>query len=170
MAKTLKKYSKYIKKAQGLGAKEAKIIAARSIVVSEWVRLKCQFGCSEYGISLTCPPRSPAPEQTRKILKDYKFGMLLHFDGQVDIGRIVVKLERQIFLDGYYKALGLKAGPCMICKRCTLKFCRFSERARPSMEACGIDVYATARAHGFPIEVLRATDCRGNYYGLVLIE
>ena len=170
MNKNLKEYSKYVKKAQDLGAKQAKIILTKSIIVSAWVRLKCQFGCSEYGTSLVCPPYSPEPGQIREVLKDYKFGVLLHFDRQVDIGRIVVKLERNIFLDGYYKALGFKAGPCMICNKCNLKSCKFSERVRPSMEACGIDVYATVRAHGFPIEVLRKTNCRGDYYGLVLIE
>jgi hypothetical protein len=38
------------------------------------------------------------------------------------------------------------------------------------MEACGIDVFATVRANGFAIEVLRDESCRGNYYGLVLID
>jgi hypothetical protein len=38
------------------------------------------------------------------------------------------------------------------------------------MEACGIDVYATVRANGFPIEVVEDGACEQNYYGLVLIE
>ena len=38
------------------------------------------------------------------------------------------------------------------------------------MEACGIDVFATARANGFPIEVVKDESCEDNYYGLVLIE
>jgi len=38
------------------------------------------------------------------------------------------------------------------------------------MEACGIDVYATARAAGYPIEVVKNRKCEENYYGIVLIE
>ena len=38
------------------------------------------------------------------------------------------------------------------------------------MEACGIDVYATARANGYPIQVVRDRDEIPNRYGLVLIE
>ena len=38
------------------------------------------------------------------------------------------------------------------------------------MEACGIDVFATVRANGFPIEVVRDQEDPQHYYGLVLIE
>lgn len=166
----MRKYARYIKRAKELGVAEAKIISAKSIVTAEWVRLKCQFGCSGYGRSLMCPPHSPTPQETSKAIACYGYGLLLHFDRRMDIGGVVAKLERQIFLDGYYMSLGMKAGPCMFCERCPGKFCRHPEKARPSMEACGIDVYATVRANGLPIEVLRTAKCRGNFYGLVLIE
>ncbi len=42
--------------------------------------------------------------------------------------------------------------------------------ARPAMEAVGIDVFATARAAGLPIEVVRSKKCPQNYYSLVLVE
>jgi len=61
------------------------------------------------------------------------------------------------------------SGPCNLCDRCE-KFCRYPSQARPSMEACGIDVFNTVRANGFSIEVLRTTSCEANYYGVVLKE
>lgn len=164
----MKKYAKYIKKAKEMGARQVKIIPAKSIVTAEWVRLKCQFGCDGYGQGLTCPPYSPAPEQTRKTLSDYKYGFLIHGDEHTDINNIVSTLEREIFLDGHYKAYAMGAGPCRLCAKCA-KFCRHSEKARPSMEACGIDVYSTVRANGFAIEVLKTRTSSGNYYGVVLI-
>lgn len=82
---------------------------------------------------------------------------------------MAVKLEREIFLAGYYKALGYGAGPCMLCKECNVQQCVHPEDTRPSMEACGIDVYATVRANGLPIEVVKDETCEENYYGLVLI-
>lgn len=38
------------------------------------------------------------------------------------------------------------------------------------MEACGIDVYATVRANGYPIQVVRDRTATPNRYGLLLIE
>jgi hypothetical protein len=38
------------------------------------------------------------------------------------------------------------------------------------MEACGIDVFATARRHGFTIDVVRTHSDPQHYFGLVLIE
>jgi len=81
----------------------------------------------------------------------------------------MVKLERGAFLAGWYKSLALGAGPCSLCKECDFEQCR-NEDARPSMEACGIDVFATARANGFPIEVLKDRSSPENCYGLLLIE
>jgi len=162
-------FSKYIKLAKKLGAKEAKVILAKTIATAEWVRLKCQFGCDGFGQSLTCPPYSPTADETRKELKFYKQALLIHGDESTDIRKVIGKLEREIFLDGYYKAFGMAAGPCYLCAKCP-KFCRHAEEARPAMEACGIDVYKTVRANGFKIEVLKTGSCKGNYFGVVLIE
>lgn len=166
---TERRYTKYINKSKALGAITAKIIPAKSIVTAEWVRLKCQFGCDGYGRTLTCPPYSPTPAQTRGMLGNYKSALLIRGDEYTDIRKIVALLEREIFLDGYYKAFAMGAGPCNLCPRCP-KYCRHAEEARPSMEACGIDVFSTVRANGLPIKVLRTRKCAGNYYGVVLIE
>jgi predicted metal-binding protein len=152
-----------------LGAEEAKIIKAEDVVVADWVRLKCQYGCDGYGKSLTCPPYSPTPEQTRKILSCYKYAILVRFPPDSDIHRAMAKLEREAFLSGYYSAFAMVAGPCTLCDECSLDYCRNPELARPSMEACGIDVYSTARRAGFNIHVLRNRDEKPTYYALLLL-
>jgi len=38
------------------------------------------------------------------------------------------------------------------------------------MEACGIDVFKTARDNGFPIEVVRTREEGSNRYGVILVE
>ncbi len=38
------------------------------------------------------------------------------------------------------------------------------------MEACGIDVFQTARGNGFPIEVVRGADEVRNVDGVILVE
>ena len=42
--------------------------------------------------------------------------------------------------------------------------------ARPAMEACGIDVYATVRRAGFEIDVVRTMEQCPNYFGLILVD
>jgi predicted metal-binding protein len=162
-------YVKYIKRAKELGAKQAKVISAKTIVAAEWVRLKCKFGCGGYGQCLTCPPYAPTPDETRRALGYYKYALLVHGNEYTDIHGIIPVLEREIFLDGYFKAFGMGAGPCELCATCT-KSCRHPDKTRPSLEACGIDVFTTVRSNGFPIKVLKTQSCRGNYYGIVLIE
>ena len=170
MKRNGKGLAKYIGRAKALGAKGAKIIRARTIAPAEWVRLKCKFGCGGYGHRLTCPPRSPAPAETREMLRHYGKALLVHGDNRhTDVSVIVSKLEREIFLDGFYRAFAMGSGPCRLCKECA-EFCRHPEQARPAMEACGIDVYKTVRANGFPINVVTSEDSQANYYGVVLIE
>ena len=166
-------YQQWVKAAKRLGAAEARVIWAASVVTGHWVRLKCQFGCGGYGQRLTCPPHSPRPEETAAVLAEYRVALLVHSPSRGNwksIKQVVVDLEREIFLAGHYKALAFGCGPCDLCDSCNLESCEHPEQARPSMEAAGIDVYATARGNGFPIEVARNRSSKQNYYGLVLIE
>lgn len=154
------------------GVKEAKIISGSDVETAAWVRLKCQFGCDGYGQCLVCPPFTPTPEEMRKVLDCYNRAVLIHCEPEADIKAIAADLERSIFLGGAWKAFGLGAGPCYFCKRCPVEEgeCRHAERARPAMEACGIDVFSTARKAGFPIEVVRTRRQCPNYYGLILVD
>jgi predicted metal-binding protein len=152
--------------------KKAVIVLPKNVATAGWVRLKCQYGCDGYGQSLTCPPFTPTPDQMRNILDCYRRAILIHFDTEADVKAIVVKLERKIFLSGAWKAFGLGAGPCYFCNECAIESgqCRHAERARPAMEACGIDVFTTARRAGFEIEVVKTTSQCPNYFGLVLVD
>ena len=97
---------------------------------------------------------------------------MIHFKPEAKVKAVIVDLERDIFLRGAWKAFGLGAGPCYFCKECAVeeKQCRYPERARPAMEACGIDVFSTVKKAGFPIEVVRTTRQCPNYYGLILVD
>jgi predicted metal-binding protein len=154
------------------GIRGAVIIRPADVETAAWVRLKCQFGCDGYGRCLTCPPYSPSPNETRAILDCYKRAVLLHFDSYANTKRTVAQLERAVFLSGAWKAFGFGAGPCNFCKTCPIedRQCRHSELARPSMEACGIDVYSTVRKAGLPIEVVKTHRQCPNYYGLLLVD
>jgi len=166
----------YCKKALELGVDGVKVIDSRSIVTAEWVRMKCQFGCPGFGMGLCCPPHTPTPEVTRKVIDSYEKAILLHRrlkkgDRSKGFNETVVRLEIEIFLDGYYKAWSMGSGPCRLCKECDPNgLCKHGYEARPSMEACGIDVFKTARDNGFPIKVVRAHEEERNIYGVILVE
>ena len=162
--------ARFARRAEEMGAVRAKVIPAKDVVTGEWVRWKCQFGCGGFGSCLVCPPHTPTPEQTRRMIDGYKHAVLFEA-GRGDPKVIALKLEREVFLSGYYKALGLGAGPCRLCGTCAMEQgCRHAQQARPAMEACGIDVYATARKQGFEIEVVRTHKDRQHYFGIVLID
>ena len=133
----------FAQRAVELGAKEAKVVSTSEVFTGAWVRQKCRYGCGAYASSRNCPPYSPTPEQTRKVLDEFTSAILIHGDQTTDIRSDECDLE----------------GPC-----------RHAYKTRPAMEACGIDVFATARAAGFPLEVVTSRDCEQNYYGLVLVE
>jgi len=166
----------YCKKALEIGMDGAKTIDPQSIVTAEWVRMKCQFGCPGFGMGLCCPPYTPTPEVTRKVMDSYQKAILLHRrlkkgERIKAFNEILVHLEIETFLDGYYKAWSMGSGPCRLCKECDLTgFCKHGYEARPSMEACGIDVFKTARDNGFPIEVVRTHGEERNIYGVILVE
>jgi predicted metal-binding protein len=159
-----------IRMAQAMGAVSAKIISPRDVVTGNWVRWKCQFGCGGFNSSLVCPPHTPTPEQTRKMLDEYSSAIFFESpSGQVK--KIAAALERAVFLAGNYKAFGLGSGPCHLCDKCAFdEGCRHPHESRPSLEACGIDVYATARKQGFTINVVRTHQDPQHYFGIVLID
>jgi len=172
----MKPLEAYCQRAVEMGVDGAREIDPSSIVTAEWVRMKCQFGCPGFGNSHCCPPHSPTHDVTRKVIDSYRKAILLHKrlekgERGKGVTEIVVSLEIEMFLDGYYKAWSMGAGPCRLCKECDLAIpCKQGYRARPSMEACGIDVFKTARDNGFPIEVVRTRDQERNIFGVILAE
>lgn len=161
---------KFIELAKELGCYEAKFIDTATIKTGAWVRMKCRYGCGRYNTSLCCPPNTPTYRETQEVIDCYKTALLIHCKSWKNLTPIVAKLEKEIFLSGYYKVLGFGAGPCRLCKPCNMEKCKRPEDARPSMEACGIDVYETARKNGFPIEVVKDENSEQNCYGLLLID
>jgi predicted metal-binding protein len=165
----------FLRRALDLGAEAARVIDPATIITAAWVRMKCRYGCGAYGSTLCCPPHTPTPDETRQVIDCYGRAILVHVKperrGSVpDVKHLVVALEREIFLAGYYKAFALGAGPCMLCAECNLTSCVHAYDARPALEACGVDVFATARGNGFPLEVVTDASCDQNHYGAVLVD
>ncbi|MBR5504219.1 MAG: DUF2284 domain-containing protein [Methanobrevibacter sp.] len=159
---------------------EFKFIDTVSIVVEPWTRLKCQYGCPNYGKTLVCPPFTPKAEEFEEMLNSYKTAILFQIslaDMGDDLGmitKIAVDIENLCARLGFYKAFGMGAGTCLVCKskgeECDLNECKYPNEARPSGEACGVDVHKTIENNGY--DLLGIDEENDSYfcYGLVLLD
>jgi predicted metal-binding protein len=166
-----------VQMARELGATGSKAISTEEVSTDHRTRWKCFYPPCKYGKSLMCPPHTPPAEETARLLKDYRYAILIHMNvpavrANIPVAKrrlegIVEEVERRAFQSGFVYALGLKSGPCELCEECTMDRCRHPMRARPSMEAVGIDVVQTARKAGFEIEFPPREEY--NFFGLVLV-
>ncbi|UCF41791.1 MAG: hypothetical protein JSW43_05565, partial [Gemmatimonadota bacterium] len=65
------------------GYTDFKWIEPEKIVVSQWVRMKCMFGCGRYGQRATCPPNMPSVSECEKFFQEYDDAVVFHFAKEV---------------------------------------------------------------------------------------
>jgi predicted metal-binding protein len=160
-----------------------KLIDPKSILVAQWVRMKCMFGCPDYGKGASCPPNVPSISECRQFFDEYGLAAVLRFEKKFDnpddrhdwtkgINLKLLEIEKQVFLSGYVKAFLLFVSSCELCEECTAirSDCKHPKRARPTPEAMGVDVFTTVREIGYPIEVLKDPSDTMNRYALLMIE
>jgi len=135
--------------------------------------------CPRAGETPNCPPYAPDLELVRRGISRYSWAILLkchispieeYIPGKGTTkaeqrrvllfhkkgSEVVNGLERQAYKDGYHLALGLGGGSCkdylcqgMICQFLDSGRCRFPQRARPAIEAMGIDVMKLVNEAGW---------------------
>ena len=155
----------------------------QDIVVAQWVRMKCTFGCGEYGHNASCPPNTPSVPECRQFFSEYSDAVIFHFPKAVEnpddrhawsrgVNLGLVKLERAVFLAGYPRAFLLAMDSCSLCTECTgtRAACKSPRQSRPSPEAMAVDVFSTVRKVGYPIQVLSDYTQTMNRYAFLLIE
>jgi predicted metal-binding protein len=173
--------ARYREEVLRLGASDAKIIESKDVMIDERAYAKCIYPkCQAFGTNANCPPYSVKPEEIRKIVARYRYGIIctvqapsaafvgpyetLIKKGEYATHRkkmyeIVSRLEAMAFYEGYYFALGFAAGPCksafcgdLDCQALQPgKPCRFPLKARSSMEGVGMDVFGMAARVGWDI-------------------
>jgi len=153
------------------------------IVVSQWVRMKCMFGCGEYGRTAVCPPNTPSVIECRRFFREYSKAVVFHFEKKVrkpedrfawswKINLKLLKLEKEVFLSGYERAFLLFMDSCNLCAECSgkLERCKEPRMARPGADALAVDVYSTVRKIGYPIHVLADYSETMDRYAFLLIK
>lgn len=162
------------------------VIDPGEIVVANWVRMKCTFGCPHYGTHPTCPPHVPEVETCRAFFSEYLRGYVLrlplHLDNPEErhkktrqMNRKLLGIEKAVFLQGHHKAFMLFVDPCNVCGDCRVSLdrggdCSQRQSARPSPEAMAVDVFKTVRKLNMPIQVLTGKTQPMNRYAILLVE
>ncbi len=125
-----------------------------------------QNACGYYGTCWTCPPGSGEMEDLKKKILSFSEGVLVQkvytledsFDfegmmaGNQDFNNLFYEMTdylQEKIGDNFYS---LKAGSCDLCAQCTYPDapCIMPDKARPSIEACGINVTALCAVAGIP--------------------
>ena len=159
--------------------------------------------CLRAGETPNCPPYVPELELIRKAFAKFSWGILLkaHVTPIEDYapstrqskageqqtllfhqksGEIVYEIERLAYKHGYHLAMGFGGGSCkdylcrgLICQFLDSGRCRFPLRARPAMEAMGIDVFDLISKVGWEayplLDELSQVPCATSV-GLVLVH
>ncbi|EEG76257.1 DUF2284 domain-containing protein [Dethiobacter alkaliphilus] len=165
------------------GFRDFKWISAESIIVAQWVRFRCMFGCANYGKGGACPPNVPPVAETREMISEYSDVVLFHLTKAVDhpkdrhpwsreMCKKLLTLEREVFLQGFYKAFLLGFDSCGYCSNCpgSRTECLLPVQSRPAADALGIDVFATVQQAGYPMEVLKEYHETMHRYAFLLIK
>ena len=164
------------------GFTDYKWIKAEQIVVAQWVRMKCMFGCDNYG-SASCSPNVPAVSECERFFKEYDDAVIFHFektakqtnyprDWANEINRSIADVEKAVFCAGYYKAFGLVMAKCRFCDPCmrVRSKCQYPLIGRPTPEGLAVDVFTTVRKVGYSIDVLDKSEGCMHRYAFLLVQ
>jgi len=165
------------------GFTDFKWIRGEDIAVGQWVRFKCRLMCSTYGTKPVCPPNMPPIPECERFFKEYDHALIIriakkahHRDADSEKFKILdddlLSLEKALFYKGYHKVMALPATICSRCESCavTAENCHQKDKARPTPEALGVDVFGTVRKIGYPVEVLSSYEQQMNRYIFVMVQ
>ena len=166
---------RYIELAKKLGIQNARLIAPDDIVFDVRAQLKCRWGCSLAlsggDFNMRCSGGGTTFAERQAMIRAYRHILLLHTDDVVLASCAALDIESAAFVDGHYFAFALRY--CNLCIRCAVeagKKCPTPKLVRPCESSFGIDVFATARRQGLPIDVVQQEGDEENRYAFVLIN
>ncbi len=122
---------------------EIRFIYAAQVTISHSVRWRCQYTCEQAHQSTLSPPFCPPPEETRRVLEEYRYGLMVRREAATtpaeaaargakaaaeeeekkrardfrevwaDFSRRVREFEHECFIRGYPRAFALAIGNCL---------------------------------------------------------
>jgi predicted metal-binding protein len=152
-------------KIKDAGMNQYALIDPKEIPFSKEVRDMCKMNsCGRYNTNWQCPPAVGELKELEKRAKSYQNALLFNcvypLEDSYDFeGMMAAKDNFTILCSDALAAVSeyaedcyvMGAGGCNICSKCSYpnEKCLFPDKAIASMEACGIDVYASSGKFGF---------------------
>ena len=171
-----KDVDKLVSTAVGMGASNVGIISAPEIIVEDNLAKLCNgdTACENYGLSMSCPPHVPGPQQFREWQKQSLHALVIRIDIPSAVmfseerrevmqllHEIVAAVEQEAVQMGYTESRAFAGGSCknLFCAdqpTCRVIAdngnCRNPTSARPSMSGFGINVTEMMRSAGWPLK------------------
>ena len=165
------------------GLNDFKWIRGQDVVIAQWVRFKCMYGCDSYGQFANCPPSAPSIQESINFFSEFNNIAVFHFEQLVECGddftdwtkEINLKLlalEKEIFLSGYIKIFSLSPGRCCSCSECVplKKDCKNKIASRPSPQSLSVDVFATVQKAGYDYKMQNDFSKKIDRFAFLLVE
>ena len=167
------------------GASKAVMLAQSQLVTSPMFRDICRSnGCGKYGRCWVCPPEIGEIDALIASLDAYKRVLWYQtispiedsfdIEGMFEAGHAHAQLSQRISealkARGCTDLLHLSCGGCHLCEICTKPQglpCRHPDRALPSLEGYGVDVYNTTK--NTPLAYINGQNTV-TYFGAVLFR
>ena len=176
-------YSALAEQVRGLGAYKAGVVDLQDVRFDRAFRAMCETNaCGNYGKCWMCPPDVGEIEALMARIRAFPGGVLYQtigeledsfdIEGMTEAGRRHAQVSQRIqrALPEGLRTLHLTCGGCRMCETCAKASgepCRFPDRALPSVESYGVDVYNTTRATA--LKYINGPDTV-TYFGLLLFE
>ena len=174
---------KLLQLALDCGAAKAVLIDQSSIVLNAEFRAACEMNsCGVYGKCWMCPPDVGPIDELMAKVRSFPRGVwyqtIGELDDSFDFEGMTAAKDRHAAVShrireatpAGLRVLHLTCGGCHVCARCAKlddEPCRFPEKALPSVESYGVDVYQTTK--DTPLKYINGANTV-TYFGLLLFE
>ena len=163
----------YVQIARSAGADNVLAVTPDEIVFDPRTIIKCMFGCGDWGMGCTCPSRNGFLKlsEWETLLKMYNTVIIIHSTIKTIAQTASFSVEKQAFFDG--DVLSFSMSDCALCGKCAGflgEFCRNPKQARPAFHSVGIDVFATTKKLGLPLNPLKEEGETENWYSAVWLN
>lgn len=172
-----------IDSALSCGAAKATLLDQQQIVLSNTFRAICESNqCGGYGKCWMCPPYIGAIEELMEKVRSYPRALLYQtiyeiedsydiegmFEAGANHAQVSQRLQKEMASVIGKPFLHLTCGGCHLCPTCAKRSeepCRFPDKALPSLEGYGVDVYNTTK--DTPLKYINGQNTV-TYFGMVL--
>ncbi|MGD2269396.1 MAG: DUF2284 domain-containing protein [Desulfobacterales bacterium] len=165
------RYEALIDKSVALGAREAKLIDTHQIIFDPRSHLKCRFGCNRWGNFWTCPPNLDiSQKEFMAAFERYEKALIIKTDDPKAGQEVSLVIEKEAMLT-HGSQFAFAMALCVQCEECAFPDpCLYPHKARPAMDAYGVDIAKTLEPLGFKVEFDKEGKLHPAWYCMILLD